>query len=366
VAPKITLMAAPVAAPPSPRALWTQGARQNLLDQREKRRDMLKLREPALTAGCARFGIELQQGVRPSHVGIRPGMFFTEVPLETWDVDPSRDPRRSVENPTALSAEVASRVARRAPLGQVVNRRGAAAPLFVAAVGVAGLRGLPGDPVDLGDIANSGRASWAKLIGDGDHAGVARRHVVDGVKRLRGLGVVRLRDTISKRPGFAGWALLQEDGSEAEFVVPNSLFQVPVEFWVNGWAAVLTPPEVLAYFMVLHAARLYPGAHAAQGVGIPPATRQQRYGVTRSTYATLNELEEFGLVKRATERQPGVADEAKPREVDRFQLTRKGLQKNAFVKVTEALSQKQTPLRLAHYDSDLQLFKSVLAALPIT
>lgn len=166
-----------------------------------------------------------------------------------------------------------------------------------------------------------------------------------------------LTPLISKSPGFSGWALLQEDGSEAEYVVPQNGFDVPVEFWLKGWAAVLTPPEILAYFMVRHAAATWPAAHSSQGVGIAPAAREQRYGVTRSTYATLNELEEFGLVARTTERQPGAAEEAKPREVDRFQL-RGGLQLDAFTTVRDVLVRKQTPLRLAQYDADLQLWST--------
>lgn len=369
ISPKIAVSAS-APTQPSARAQWLRAARDNLLANREKRRERLIWREPAIKAGSSRYEAEFQLGVQKPSVTIREGMFVSAVPLEPWESDPSRAPKRSAENPDVLSQVVSARVNRRAPLGQLVHRRGAAAPLFVSAIGIASFRGLPGDSVDFSDIANSGKSSWAKLIGDGDRAEVARRHVVDGVKRLRSVGVVRLATAISSSPGFSGWGLLQEDGSEAEFVVPQVGLSVPADFWLKGWAAVLTPPEILTYFMLRHAAETWPAAHASQGVGIPPTAREQRYGVTKSTYATLNELEEFGLVKRTSERQPGSVDEAKPREVDRFQVQNGGLKRNAFSTVTEVLGQKQTPLRLAHYDSDLQMLQhfraSVAAAAGVT
>jgi hypothetical protein len=46
--------------------------------------------------------------------------------------------------------------------------------------------------------------------------------------------------------------------------------------------------------------------------------------------------------------------------VDRFQVLN-GVKRNAFSTVTEVLAQKHTPLRLAHYDSDLQLLKNFMA-----
>lgn len=183
---------------------------------------------------------------------------------------------------------------------------------------------------------------------------MTRRHVVDGLKRLLSLDLIRLERTNSQRPGFGRWTLLSEDGTGAPFTVPTSGLAVPVSFWTQGWAAVLTPSEILAYLMVRQLATQYSGKHVELGVGLPPARREQWFGVTKSTYATLNELEEFGLLKRTsnTQEQPQ-GEGAQPRDVDRFRLDDRGLRVDAYRTVTSALRSPAT-YRIGRYRTGAQ------------
>lgn len=329
---------------------WAHTAGERARADRTRRLEALRLREAAVEAGTGKLRREHREGLRPAQVSLRLGLFYTEASVVPEEADPDLSPARHADNPGLLASTVKTRVSGRPPLGQLVHRRGAAVPLLLAALGIAAFRSPPGDEVDLSDIANTGKDSWAKLIGDGDGPDQARRHVVDGVKRLRALDLAQLKAPISRRPGFDAWRLLEETGAGDTYTVAHSGLAVPSAFWLSGWSQVLTPPEILAYLMIRHLADRWPIAHVERGVGAAPAMRRQQYGVTKTPYATLNELEEFGLVRRTTPRQPGQAREDSPRVIDRFQLTDKGLRQPAFEKVKSVLSVRPTPARMARYD----------------
>lgn len=298
----------------------------------------------------ARFAAEATSGRRIYEAPLREGLLYSPIAPVSERVDPALSPSLRAENPDLLAITIQDRVRRRAPLGQLVHRRGAAVPLLVTALGVAALRAAPGDPVDLSDIRNIGKGSWAKLIGDSDAPHLARRHVVAGVKRLWGLDLVRLKTPNSTNPGFDGWGLLTEDGEGRLYAVPRGGLTIPIDFWLNCWVQVLTPPEILTYLMIRHLARDFPASHRDDGVGAPPKVRRQSYGVTKTSYATLNELEEYGLLTRTTPRQPGTIRDDGARIVDRFRLTDDGLTKPAYETVTSVFTQNLTPARLGRYD----------------
>jgi hypothetical protein len=221
------------------------------------------------------------------------------------------------------------------------------------------MREPAGASVDLSDIPNTGKASWAKLVGDADPPEVARRHVVDGIKRLRRLDLVHLGGPASRNAGFSQWGLLCEDGSGRPYRVASGGVRVPVEFWTSGWAQVLTPTEILAYLMVRHLAQAHPVAHSQIGVGAAPAVRRQRYGVTKTAYAALNELEELGLLRRTTPRHPRGLAPASPREVDRFQLTSDGIARGALERAKTVFTRHETPIRISQYDPGDALLRAL-------
>lgn len=339
-------------APPTPladreaerRRVWAMKARETARERRKQRSAVLYRRQPAIEEAVRLFHVEL--GSRPTvdSVKLRTGLVYKHNDDPPPATDPAISPQRTLANPGALSAARRERLADRPPLGQLVNRRGAAIPLLITALGVAGIRHVEGERADLADIENVGKASWAKRIGDADPADIARRHVVDGVKRLRANDLVALRKTVGQGGGYSGWRLQSEDGSGGEYTVPSVPgLRVPVKFWSNGWAAALMPTEIATYLMVTYLAYAYVGMHNEAGVGIAPSARQQNFGISKEVYATLNELEEFGLVERTRARQ---TDPDAPREVDKFKLTRGGLDATAFDRISAAL-RKPVPLRLS-------------------
>lgn len=352
MAPRVTLT--PVDPEDLRHQQWADAAGSRARAVRDRRLQTLQLREAAIRAGIEKLAREHQEsgGLSPAQVLLRPALVHTPAATDREDSDPALSPIRESEHPGMLASTIRKRVAARPPLGQLVHRSGAAAPLLMAALGVAAFRSTPGEEVDLSDIPNTGRGSWAKLIGDADSPDHARRHVVDGVKRLRGLDLLSLKAPISKNPGFDGWGLLTEDGQGDTYTVPRAGIDVPSGFWLNGWSQVLTPPEVLAYLMIRHLAVTYPAAHRERGVGAAPSVRRQQYGVTKTAYATLNELEEFGLLRRTTPRQPGTVRDDSPRMVDRFELLDVGPSRNAFDKVKSVCVERPTPARMARYDPD--------------
>ena len=347
--PRSKLTPAPDLAQAERHLAWTNAAAERARKARKDRSDRLLLRRDAIRAGQAMLEKELAT-LQPSTVILRPGLLYSPTEEAEENVNPALSTRRPAGDPGLLSAIVQSRVADRPPLGQLVHRGGASIPLLLAAVGVAAARSLPREPVDLSDIPNTGTKSWAKLIGDSDPPEVARRHIVDAVKRLRQKDLVRLRGPIATNPGYSAWQLCSEDGDGDPYRVPSAGLHLPVHFWRNGWFQVLTPPEIVTYLMIRHLAMIFSATHDDRGVGAPPARRRQRYGVTKRAYATLSELEEFGLVRRRTPRRPEAEPADSVREVSRFQIIEGGLNQDAYATVKRTLDDWPIPLRAYRYD----------------
>ena len=129
-----------------------------------------------------------------------------------------------------------------------------------------------------------------------------------------------------------------------------------MSFWLNGWAHLLTPPEVAAYLMIRHTATAttLSRAHADDGIGRPQSIRELNYGISQSTYQALHELEEFGLVKRTHDPRaltdpPAQPDD--PRVVARFKLIEEGLEQSAPKVIERKLKNHPTPWRLARYNN---------------
>lgn len=107
---------------------------------REDRLKVLRLRKLAITAGCSILKGELEAGVGRG-VTLRQGLLYVPRELEEREVDPALDPQRQSAHPRALAVAVQRRVGQRPPLGRLVHRHGAAVPLIISALGIAGMRG---------------------------------------------------------------------------------------------------------------------------------------------------------------------------------------------------------------------------------
>lgn len=335
------------------RQQWTHGAADRLRKARERRVRELEDRHNAIRDGIDTLSTEHVRGTQCSTVVLRPAFYWRNVDLQEIDADPACAPQRARENPDVLKAALARSLAGRPPLSRLVNRGGAALPLELAALAVAQFRRTSG-PSNVEGIPNTGGHSWAKIIGDSSRTEPVRRHLATGLERLKREALVALRSLHGRGwQSYDGWELLAEDGSTDPYTVPDHGLKVPADFWLTGWAAVLTGPEIVTYLMLRHLAEDLPGVHANQGVGVAPRVRNQRYGVSKEAYACASEMEEFGLLRRTTQRRSSVpqgAAGASVSEVQRFQIVEETLKLDAYDTVSAALTTQRTPARVAQYD----------------
>lgn len=346
------------------RQQWADAAGEHARDARRRRLDVLEARESQIRAGADLLIEERDAGIKVAEVTLRDGFIRRSGELlVAREVDPRLSPQRKAEFPGELQKARRAAKAVRPPLARLVNRNGWAVPLELSALAVASFRAEPGHRVDLTDVPNVGPASWSVLVGDPARSEPARRHVTDALRRLRDEGLLGLPGLHGREyQRFDDWELWAEDGARERYSVPEQGLRVPVDFWLRGWALVLTPPEIATYFMMRSLARQYSVRHARIGVGVAPSRREQVFGITKGVYACANELEEFGLLERTTERQPGTPG-ADPREVDRWKVRPGALNRDAFDTVTTVLREKPTPARMARFDpsSDLSDFLADLA-----
>lgn len=332
---------------------WTERAAGALRERRRRRlRDLVDRQRPIEDA------VDLLRDehriLRVPYIRLRPELLHADRDLLDHQVNPSLRPRPGEANP-ALAAHNRTSVRERPPLGRLAHRAGLAIPLELTALAVAHFRALDGESPTFEGINTVGRNSWATLVADRDidAPSRARRHIVDALSRLSDERLVQLPRRRAAQQPWEGWALLREDGEgRHEYAVPASGFPIPVDFWLQGWVATLTAPELVAYLMIRYQAYRYSGAHAAAGVGVAPRVRRQQYGVTDGVYASLNELVEFGLLKRI-HGDPG--GQRSMREVSRYQLDDRRLAKPAYNTVTDVLSLYPTPARINRYDGEASL-----------
>lgn len=333
---------------------WADGAGERARRARAKRLKHLKACEDAIRTGVELLIDEHRRGTKVSDVVLRTGLYRhhdDDVEVTERTVDPALSPQRQSQNPGLLRAAREAAKDARPPLSRLINRKGAAAHLLVAALGVASFRAAPGKRPDLADLTNTGKHSWAVVLGDPARSEQARRHVTDGLRRLRDEGLIGLKGLQGRvHQSFDDWELWDEDGSRQRYTVPEFGLSISADFWLRGWTAVLTGPEIATFLMISHLAEQYAGAHATSGIFAAPSRREQLFGITSRVYACANELEEFGLLERTTPRQPGKMPTGHKREVDRWRVRAGALERDAYDTVSEVLREKRTPARMARYD----------------
>lgn len=341
-------------------ARWAHTAGEKAREVRAARLTDLADREDAIRTGLEVLNDEHAKGTKASSVRLRTGAYrHGGDDVVDREVDPRLSNKRRGEHPAALKAARAQTLGGRPPFSRLINRKGWALHLELAAIAMGHFRAEPLVRPDLSDIRNTGKGSWAVILGDAGKEEPRRRHVTDALVRLKENNLVALRSRRGKRYQlFDDWELFDEDGSRQRYTVPEGdvlgegVLNVSVEFFLRGWASVLTGPEIVAYLMLRHLSVQYSLSHARPGVGvgIAPSMREGKFGVTKGTYAALNELEEFGLVERVTPRQPGKVKGDKPREVDRWRVVREALQRDGFDTVSTVLRERRTPARMARFD----------------
>ena len=331
---------------------WADQAGERARKARQQRLKQLEAREDAIRTGLELLIGEHHRGTQASDVVLRAGLYRHEgVDVTERAVDPALSPLRQRDNPGLLQAACAAAKDGRPPLSRLINRRGAASHLHVAALGVANFRATAGRRPDLADLTNTGKHSWIVILGDPARSQQSRRHVTAGLGRLRDEGLIGLKGLHGRaHQRFDDWELWDEDGSRERYTVPRASLWISADFWLRGWATVLTGPEIATFLMLSHLAAQYGAAHVTTGIFAAPSRREQLFGITKGVYACANELEEFGLLERTTSRQPGRMPAGEKREVDRWRLPKEALKHDAYDTVTEVLRARRTPARMARYD----------------
>jgi hypothetical protein len=340
--------------------------------EREQRRKDLSDRRLALERAVATYH-DLDRGEDP-FIGVR-GAFVrlgqqrperddpelgesAEPPLLTDDDE--------VAQPDPVSTAAHYEVSTRPPLTRLIHRQTNALRLLLTAIYVAHVETPPRrrfvNHHGITAVPLGGRAhSWAKLCG-----------LADGSVRARRARVTRALDELARhqlvalgkdRQRYEGFELLSEDGSERPYRRPNALFvQLPAGLFYNGWHLVLTPAEMATYLIVRDAFYEHDGGARRTGVAIPEILRYRTYGLSGEVYASIHELQEFGLIEiidtmpnrrggkvKPTATNPGDdPDETGLSPVPyRFTVSKGGYNQDALTVVENCLATSPLPPRLA-------------------
>lgn len=170
-----------------------------------------------------------------------------------------------------------------------------------------------------------------------------KRQLDAAIRTLTSTSLVEV-PTYNGRRAIKEFSLMTESGRGSlatpnVYSVPSAAesLQIPAEFWLNGWLAVLHPSEIATWLMLRHLRHSFPGEHDARGVYVYGQDREDRYSLTRDAYEAHIVLERLGLIRCLTKisfapdfMTLGSRDQYDPH---RFQVTDAGLQEMALPRV---------------------------------
>lgn len=168
---------------------------------------------------------------------------------------------------------------------------------------------------------------------------------------------VRLIGLGKGRGKYEAFRLNHEGSSEGmandvPYTVPrtsDATFDVPTDFFLNGWQHALTGSETLAYLALHELRRLDPAGHDAAGVRLTGAARIRSYGMSKDAYEDLRALCAYGLVeadvdpnRRNNGTYEGFGEGARPMP-NRYQLVNDGLRRLAIETVLGTIHRSDHP-----------------------
>ena len=123
----------------------------------------------------------------------------------------------------------------------------------------------------------------------------------EGLIRLPRPGAARRRQYNPNSDGSVNWELLCEDREPHPYIVPPERvsLQIPRHFFTNLWVFALTDAELAAYLAIACQRARFPSAHEAKGVYLLATEREERFGLTRTTWRATERLHRFRLIDRA-------------------------------------------------------------------
>ncbi len=257
------------------------------------------------------------------------------------------------------------------PAASLVTAKGVAMALYLIAIFDAQCRRPSGSPVRNNRPLRGSKdsAGWVDLLpATTDTTSVwvgMRRQLTRALTTLDERGLVELLGQAGTADRYEGFQLLDESASDdsAPYEVPvrradidshyrlspdarrmmSPVFEIPVDFFLQGWVHVLSSAEIATYLMLSDLQAQFPRANS--GVFLTEPRREAMYGLSRDVYESHRALRSYGLVQLLSNpnrhdngkirRRPGGGQMLQPH---RFRILPQGLQRPALLAVTEALT----------------------------
>ncbi|WP_216209778.1 hypothetical protein [Amycolatopsis aidingensis] len=205
------------------------------------------------------------------------------------------------------------------PIARLITPRGVALQTFLVALFEAQCMHRYGtNPVNNRVLraTERGEIGWLDLVAsvaDADPANSVERTTEQGnllrqvkaaLRTLAAAHLARLAGGTTQNGRFEAFEIGHESGGDdfLPYTVPRvrlpGLIRVPVDFFLKGWAHVLSPAEIATYLMFSDLASQFPSQHKENGVFVAGSTRERLYGLRRDIYEAHRSLTDFRLVER--------------------------------------------------------------------
>ncbi|MGW6691273.1 hypothetical protein, partial [Streptomyces sp. NPDC054961] len=248
------------------------------------------------------------------------------------------------------------------PLTQLLHPRGIALRLYLLAVFEAHCRLEPREAWTSGR-ALTGRLGWSDFVAvdaayssqkgylhdevlqDRDGQSCRVRQVQGALRTLEGVGGggQALVEVPRKKNGardYAAFSLMSERGrggtlTPDRYVLPepgvDKVISIPSDFFLQGWAQVLTPAEVATWLVLQLLSQAFPRKHAVSGVYLYANKREGYFRLRRDSYEdSCNALRSFGLIREPRLPESVVA------AAESMESKAEGFSAEAFLKTIQA------------------------------
>ena len=151
--------------------------------------------------------------------------------------------------------------------------------------------------------------AWRDLVltdthptsGTGRSSGVLRaRQITEALVALENKKLVTIPTTHGKRH-YDRFQMLEETGSSGDapaYTGPDSGVAIPRNFFTNLWVFALTDTEIAAYLALLYMRKAHLGYHEQVGVFLTAEHREKYFGLTRTTWRSVDLLHRYRLIDR--------------------------------------------------------------------
>lgn len=330
------------------------------VERRHRRLKRLKDSQEVEKANAA-LQLAWNSGLKPSAIRLRPELVSSARPVPAAEPVPP-------------------------PVTQLLNPRGIALRFYLIAVFEAHCRLAPGKRW-AGTRRLQGLQGWTNFVAvdaafssvtgtylretkqERDAETSRLRQLQGALRTLEDVGVKRVQALVEvpkKANGrgrdYEDFRLMGESGrgplhTPNLYSVPrpgDDAIAIPPDFFLRGWAHVLSPAEMATWLALQELSQTYPARHEESGVYLYAKRRKEQFGLLRDSYEdSCNTLEALGLIREVPQTRVVVTDKG-PVEVSvgtsdstsklsflykpcRYQMIDEGLAADALDKTTKEL-----------------------------